>query len=190
MLDKRYYWDDVSDEIGKLFLRYFHKDMAICEVGFASGHFLEFLEASGYYNLTGIEIREEQFKITENRFRNNQMKTKLINADVFDISHQFDAIYSTGLIQCFDEKNRQKLFEHLSKIGNIAIFTVPVIESDRNAESIEKTAVAGCKEYCTGSLLYELSNYYDSVHEGFISKDLTKLDDDFLYFVCMRKNNI
>lgn len=188
MAKKTYYWDKVSEEIGKLFLRYFKKNMTICEVGFAGGHFLEFLESKGYNNLIGIEIREEQFKSTEKRFNNINMKAKLINADIFDVESRYDAIYSTGLIQCFDENNRQRLFKHLAKISPIAIFTVPVIDIDRNVKSKEEVAVTGCKEFCTGSLGYELSNYFNVVREGFIGKKITKIEDDYLFFVCMNEN--
>lgn len=40
-MGKAYYWDKVSNEIGKVIRSTFNKNMSICEIGFSGGHFLE-----------------------------------------------------------------------------------------------------------------------------------------------------
>ena len=62
-MEKRlFYWDAVSEEIGKILLKHLNRDMHICEIGFASGHFLEFLYYEGYLNLSGIEVRDDIYE--------------------------------------------------------------------------------------------------------------------------------
>lgn len=185
--DRGYYWDVISEIVGRIITSNIRADMNVCEIGFAGGHFLEFLESEGYQKLTGIEIRKEQYEDTDKRFKAKNLRAKLINEDVFNINAKYDAIYSTGLIQCFDKEGRKRLIEHLSKMAGIAIFTVPVITQDRNIDSNESVAVAGCQEYCTDTLAYELSMFYDSVVCGIINHEVSKIEDDFLYFVCRTK---
>lgn len=186
MKKRDYYWDRVSEEISKLFKHYFSRNMSICEIGFAGGHFLEYLDLQGYQNLSGIEIREEQFNKTRERFLNRGLKVKLINDDVFNVKNKYDAIYSTGLIQCFDSNVRKKMIKKMSDMASICILTVPVINEDRNLESSEPVAVAGCSEYCTKNLVYELSCYWNLIRCGEIKKEATGIDDDFLYFICQK----
>lgn len=66
----------------------------------------------------------------------------------------------------------------------IAIYTVPEINKNRNENSMEKVAVAGCKEFSTGNIAYELSKYYVSIHVGKINKNKTGLNDNFIYYIC------
>lgn len=183
-MKKTYYWDSVSNEIGKLFCLYFKKQMSICEVGCSGGHFLEFLYGRGYQQLTGIEIREAQYRKTAENFKNKGIIVNLINDNVLSITDRYDALFSTGLMQCLDEKNRLLFIEHLSQMADIAIYTVPKIKVMRNVGSKEEIAVAGCVEYPTGSIAYELSLFYSKVYYGKIDKHKTGLDDILLYFIC------
>ena len=48
MNGKDYYWDEVSQKIGEVFLQNFSKDERILEIGFSCGHFLEFLNENHY----------------------------------------------------------------------------------------------------------------------------------------------
>lgn len=184
-MEKRlFYWDAVSEEIGKILLKHLNRDMHICEIGFASGHFLEFLYYEGYLNLSGIEVRDDIYEKSMIKFREQSIEINLINKDVLETFYKYDAIYTTGLIQCFDEKNREILLNHLSQMAPIAIYTVPEINKNRNVNSMEKVAVAGCKEFSTGNIAYELSKYYVSIHVGKINKNKIGLNDNFIYYIC------
>ncbi|MCI8383221.1 MAG: iron-containing alcohol dehydrogenase [Lachnospiraceae bacterium] len=187
MEKKLFYWDAVSEEIGKLLLRHLNKDMDICEIGFASGHFLEFLYYEGYSNLSGIEVRTDIYQETMIKFSKQNMEIDLMNKDVLEMYKKYDAIYTTGLIQCFDEKERGFLLNHLSQLAPVAIYIVPEIEKNRNKDSREKVAVAGCREFSTGNIAYELSNCYSSIYVGKIDKSQIGLNDNFLYYVCERQ---
>lgn len=185
---KDYYWDSVSNEIGKILQRTFSKDMSICEVGFSSGHFLEWLNDKGYKNLSGIEIREEPFLKTAQKFEKKNLNIDLHLGDVLEYTESYDGIYATGLIQCLDSNYRHKFLAHVSQIADIAIFTVPKIERNgRNQSSSQLTAVAGCREYATGNIPYDLSQYYETVQIGVIDKRITHLEDVFTYYICNRQ---
>lgn len=187
MIRKTYYWDTVSKEIGKILLSVFSKNMSICEIGFSGGHFLEWLHDNGFQNLSGIEIREDPFHRTSEKFRQQNLNINLHLGDVLDYNESFDGIYATGLIQCLDPDHRHKFLSHVSQIADIAVFTVPQIkEGGRNQGSDQPVAVAGCQEYTTGNILYELSNFYDTIRMGIIERNATHLNDTFIYYICKK----
>lgn len=182
---KKYYWDTVSAKIGAILKKNISPDMSVLEVGFAGGHFLEWLNDNNYDNLHGIEIRKNQYMETQRAFSKKGLdRVDLLCGDVLEHDKKYDALYSTGLIQCLDNAKREAFLEHVSKLANIAIFTVPEILSDRNIGANVEVAVSGCEEYKTGNIPYELSNYYDNVRVGKINKSLTHLDDAFVYYIC------
>lgn len=190
-MGKNYYWDAISQIIGNILKSNISRDRSILEIGFSSGHFLEWLSENGYQNLHGIEIRKSQYIDTVTCFKNKGLdRIDLILGDILQHNHQYDAIFSTGLIQCLDEKERKLFFRHVSKLANTAVFTIPVIEEDRNIDSKIEVAVAGCTEYITSNIPYELSLYYDIVRTGIINKKKTHIEDTFQYFICNNKMDL
>ena len=184
MKKRTYYWDTISEKIGKILLETFDPNSSVCEIGFSGGHFLAFLNDKGYKKLSGVEIRKEQYNKTLQAFQKENLNINLINADVLDLNHKYDGIFSTGLIQCLDEQKRAVFLKHVSQMSNTAFFTVPYIPVCRNIDSNESVAVKGCKEYPTGNIPYELSTIYDTVRVGTIKKELTHLKDHIIYYIC------
>lgn len=188
-MKKDYYWDYVSEKIGKIIKSEYNADMSVLEIGFSGGHFLENLYEMGYRKLYGIEIREEQFRQTEKKFKTKGIDIELICGDATEIFDKYDGIFCTGLIQCLDTNQRVKFLEHVSCISNIAIYTVPEILEDRNMESNQKVAVMGCKEYKTGNIPYELTEFYDDVRVGRIEKSKNYKNDMVIYYICSNNNS-
>ena len=184
MNGKDYYWDEVSQKIGEVFLQNFSKDERILEIGFSCGHFLEFLNENHYTNLFGIEIRRDQFEKTKKLFLSKNLNISLSNEDFFNITSKYDAVFSTGLIQWFSPEKRDTFISHLSKISEKAVLTVPKLENDRNLNSNQLVGVAGCKEYKTSNICYELSKHYRLVREGEFSVRNNTEEEIFLYYIC------
>lgn len=184
MNGKDYYWDEVSQKIGEVFLQNFSKNERILEVGFSCGNFLEFLNENHYTNLFGIEIRRDQFEKTKKLFLSKNLNISLSNEDFFNITSKYDAVFSTGLIQCFSPEKRDTFISHLSKISEKAVLTVPKLENDRNLNSNQLVGVAGCKEYKTSNICYELSKHYRLVREGEFSVRNNTEEEIFLYYIC------
>lgn len=191
MKKKEYYWDEISEIIGQVILKTFkNKDMSILEIGFGSGHFLEWMNESRYTKLNGIEIRQDQFLKTKGSFdQKNLNHINLMCGDVLEHNEKYDAIFSTGLIQCLNEIDRKVFEKHVSKLADLAIFTVPEIFIERNINSEVAIAVAGCREFKTGNIAYELSMCYDAVRVGRIDREKTHLDDSFIYYVCEQNHD-
>ena len=183
MNGKDYYWDEVSQKIGEVFLQNFSKNERILEVGFSCGHFLEFLNENHYTNLFGIEIRRDQFEKTKKLFLSKNLNISLSNEDFFNITSKYDAVFSTGLIQWFSPEKRDTFISHLSKISEKAVLTVPKLENDRNLNSNQLVGVAGCKEYKTSNICYELSKHYRLVREGEFSVRNNTEEEIFLYYI-------
>lgn len=186
MNKKNYYWDEISEKIGILLQRFLFKDMKILEVGFSSGHFLEYLNELGYKFLHGVEIREDQYQKTLDSFNRKSLNISLSCGDVLKTNEKYDAIFSTGLIQCLNESNLEKFISHISSLADIAFFTVPELLEIRNTGSKEKVGVAGCTEYPTSNLSFILSNYYDLVLTGRLDS-CSGTEDDFIYYFCKKR---
>ena len=165
----------------------FSPEMEICEIGFAGGHFLEWLDDIGLRNLTGIEIREGQYNKTSELFSQKHLGIRLILGDVLNFDETFDGVYSTGLLQCLNTDSRLRFLDHVSKLADLAFFTVPEIIHSRNMESNQEIAVAGCKEFSTGNIAFELSEFYDSVRVGRMEKTILNNEDTFLYYICRKE---
>jgi len=185
-MEKKYYWDQTSEIISKYLQRYFKEEMEICEIGFASGHFLEWLYSNGYKKLSGIEIRNDQYEATKREFLSKGLKINLMQGDAKKIQKKYDAVFSTGLIQCFDGDEQKDFLSNVSKIADIAIFTVPEIQQIRNENSISDVGVSGCKEFCTGNIPYILSLYYDVVKFEKLEKNEIQNCDNYYIYVCKK----
>ena len=180
----QYYWDKASEEIWKILEKNIKKEDRICEVGCAGGHFLAKLYEEDYKNLSGVEIREDEIKRTEQDFVTQGIIVKFINKNVLDVQEKYDVVFTTGLLQCFKESARATLMQHLSKMAKKTIIVVPEICEDRNDSSEQAVAVDGCEEFITGNFEWELSKYYSVVRSGKLNKEKIGLKDNFLYFVC------
>ena len=185
-MHRDYYWDEVSEEIGRILLRELKREMKICEIGFSSGHFLEWLFENGYCNLTGIEVRREQYEVIRSKFVDKQLPITLIEGDVMSCTKLYDAVFSTGLIQCISVGERKCFLKHISDMAPVAIFTVPKIEKQRNVNSLIPIGVTGCVEYETGNLSYELSEFYERVHVGEFECGTEDDKEIFVYYICRR----
>jgi 2-polyprenyl-3-methyl-5-hydroxy-6-metoxy-1,4-benzoquinol methylase len=184
---KEYYWDAASEQIWKLLERNANREDRICEVGCASGHFLFHLSRQGYKQLTGIEIRQAELAQTKALFEQNHVQADLVCANVLDIEQQFDFVFTTGMIQCFEGRQRRAMLEQLGKMAPKVMIVVPEIIKQRNNGSNQEVAVAGCTEYETGSLEWELFPYFDEIYSGILKKSEIQLEDNFLYYICSRK---
>lgn len=180
----QYYWDAASEEIWKILERNISKTDKICEIGCAGGHFLAKLYDEGYGQLSGVEIREDEIKRTQQDFEIQGISVKLINKDVLEVHEKYDVVFTTGLLQCFRETERAAMMEHLSKMAATTIIVVPEIKENRNIASQQEVAVDGCEEFSTGNFEWELSKYYSIVRSGKIDKETIGLKDNFLYFIC------
>ena len=112
------------------------------------------------------------------------LNISLSNEDFFNITSKYDAVFSTGLIQWFSPEKRDTFISHLSKISEKAVLTVPKLENDRNLNSNQLVGVAGCKEYKTSNICYELSKHYRLVREGEFSVRNNTEEEIFLYYIC------
>ena len=101
------------------------KNVAIIDIGCGSGRILKYLKLSGFQNLYGIDISEEQIRLT---------REKGFTADVFNVfdfletsKKKFDIIFALDIIEHFHKYELIKLFSGffnlLNKNGFLIIHT-------------------------------------------------------------------
>jgi SAM-dependent methyltransferase len=188
MLEKEYtyyyglYWPKASEEIYSLLLRNISKNDEILEIGVGSGHLL-FRLALNKYHVSGIEIRQNAFDKVKAIFDSASLDTKLYCGNVLDHIKNYDFIFSTGLLQCLDEKERVPFVQHVKKISKRCIYVVPEVLSGRNTGSGIETGVSGCAEYSVAAIPMLLSEYYNNVRLGRLEKVINNTES-FLYYIC------
>lgn len=177
------YWPKASQKISDLIIKYAGIKDQICEVGAASGHIMAYLTLRGY-QITGYEIRQKVCLDTNEKFETHGINTRIINDDIMNIDTKYDVLYTTGLLQCLDEKARIQMIEKFSKLSPVVIVVVPEIIKNRNDYSGIEVGVSGCCEYQTDSLGKELNCFFKNIIYGFWSAKELELADNFLWFVC------
>lgn len=177
------YWPSASQHIFDLLKANIKESDCICEVGVASGHIMINLLLEGY-DVVGYENRKEECEKTKRRFEENGIKGNIINEDIMNVQEKYDILYSTGLLQCFDKKNRSVVIGKFASLASKVIIVVPEIAENRYCGSEEKVGVAGCKEYQTGDLIKELEQYFKVMTHGKWESQELGIDESFLYFVC------
>lgn len=191
-LYRQYYGDffpPASRYILDLLQRNLAKEKPVLELGFGCGHILFSLAEKGY-SVSGIEIRKKAFEDTQKKFTEAGFHhVDLFHLDFMEHDKEYDCIYTTGLLQSFDADYRLAMIESISRRCRKAIIVVPDIKTDRNLDSKELPAVAGCPEYRTGNLGLELYRFFPYVRMGRWSRDMLELPDAFLYFICVHLND-
>ena len=183
------FWNPVNTKTKELIMKHAIKGNSLLEIGFGSGHYLAAFSDEGF-NMSGVEIKENTFRNVKEKFDVFYPEIKLIQGDLKNISGYFDLVYSTGLMQCLPKHRRKEFFMHIATLSPKVIYTVPKINIDRNIGSRKKIAVAGCEEYETSNIAYELSKIYKYVESGTWYKDEINMDNDFIWYYCNNPRNV
>jgi hypothetical protein len=129
-----------------------------------------------------LALNKDAYDTVKAVFGSAALNTPLYCGDILDHNKQYDFIYSTGLLQCLEEKARAALLLHVKKISGRCFYVVPETLCDRNMGSIQAAGVAGCPEYSVSGLPILLSKLYDRVRLGRLENVVN--DSDFLYYIC------
>lgn len=180
------YWPKASQCIYELIKKNIIVTDEICEAGCASGHIMANLIADGYH-VTGYEIRNDECIKTRRKFKEMEICGNIIHKDIMDVDSRYDVLYTTGLLQCFKDSEREEVIRKFSEIAEKIIIVVPDIKCDRCYDSGQKTGVAGCAEYEVSHLKEQLKLYFEEVENGFFNAASMELKDDFLWFICKNR---
>lgn len=177
------YWPKASQKIYGFLMDNISLEDKIYEVGVGSGHLLFNLLENGY-KASGCEIRKEQYEKTYKKLKAAGFNHSIFCEDVMVVTDKVDVVYSTGLLQCFCGEKRIQIIQKIASLADRALIVVPEIVEDRNVGDLELVGVAGCAEYCTKGLEYELRKSFDCVQMGKWYSEELELEDDFCFYVC------
>ncbi len=160
------------------------KEEKILEVGCSSAHISLVLKQKGF-NIKGIEIRKEIVDKTNKFLNKKNIQFEIITGNVLNHNEKYDMLWSSGLIQCLNNNQKDFFFEHFIKLANKAIFFVPKrINYLPPTKEDYDIAVTGCEEFPTGDIPFILSKYYNKVKYKIIPKNKIKMDIDFIVYIC------
>ena len=144
-----YEWTPTSEAFYRIIKKFIKKEDKILEIGSSTGHISYRLAKEGY-NITLLDIRKEPIEIAKNNFKKNNIRANFICADIFDYNDKYDIVWNSGLIQCYDDKDKDKLINKLASITNRVLLFYPDVENPSKKRGTNEYRVPGvgdAKEY-------------------------------------------
>lgn len=105
----KYYWNEITN-----YCRYFsHKKSTVLEIGCGNGDLLAGIEGS---RKVGLDFSEEQIKWAKEKYQNNDIDFKVMNASDINLDETFDLIILSNVIGFLDDI--QLVFEQIKKVSH------------------------------------------------------------------------
>jgi hypothetical protein len=170
-MDNKY--SKVSGEIYKILKKYINKEDTVLEFGSSIGHLSCRLASDGYKNLSLLDIRKEPIDIAEKAFIVFGVEANCYHENFFDHKKKYDVVWNSGCIQCCTDPEKYDWIRHANELSNKLILFYPdKAEDQRDNGKCEIKGFDQCKEYST-SIVYDIvSDYYDKVMWGVITKKM------------------
>lgn len=143
------YWTPTSEAFYKILKRFINKEDKILECGSSTGH-ISYRLAKESYDVTLLDIRPESIEVAKKNFSKNKIKAKFICSDIFEHNDKYDFVWNSGLIQCYDNKKKEKLIKKIASITNRMLLFYPDTENPNKKRGMNKYVAPGvgdAKEY-------------------------------------------
>lgn len=166
--DGVYEWTPTSEAFYRIIKKFIKKEDKILEFGSSTGHISYRLAKEGY-NVTLLDIRGEPIKIAKNNFRKNNIRANFICADIFECNNKYDIVWNSGLIQCYDDDDKDKLIKKLANITNRVMLFYPDVENPNKKRGINEREIPGvgsAKEYGIRKIPEIIYTYFTEIYQG------------------------
>lgn len=187
--DRVYNWTPTSESFYRTIKKFVRKEDRILEFGSSTGHISYRLAKEGYH-VTLLDIRKEALEIAKNNFKKNNVKADFICADVFDFTEEYSIAWNSGLIQCFNDDDKDKLMKKLIPISNRVLLFYPDVENTykkRGTNEQEVPGVGDAKEYNIRKIPEIILEYFDEFYHGILEMNEIGLDFDMYWIYAKRE---
>lgn len=135
-------WTRTSEAIYKLILSIIGIKEEILEVGSGTGH-ISYLLAKRGHAITLNDIRNECVEESKKIFESNNLHCKTIPGSFYKIVDVYQFVWNSGLIQCVNGKERERMIKKFSKIGKRVLLIYPDIDSPLKLKGSNKDKIPG-----------------------------------------------
>lgn len=183
-----YEWTPTSEAFYRILKQFIKKKDKILEFGSSTGHISYRLAKEGY-TVTLLDIRRKPIEIAKNIFKEKNIRANLICADIFDWTDEYDIVWNSGLIQCYNDRNKVKLIKKLASITNKALLFYPDVENPNKKRGTNEQSVPGvgdAKEYAIKRIPEIIYEYFDEMYYGILEMNKIGLEYD-MYWIYAQK---
>lgn len=187
--DGIYEWTPTSEAFYRVIKRFIKKEDKILEFGSSTGHISYRLAKEGY-NVTLLDIRREPIEIARNNFEKNNIRAKFICADIFDCNDKYDIEWNSGLIQCYEDSDKDKLIKKLASITDRMLLFYPDVENPNKRRGTDERSCPGvgnAKEYSIKRIPEIIYAHFDEIYYGVLEMKNLGLEYD-MYWICAWKD--
>lgn len=154
-------WTRTSEAFYQTITQLTDKQTEILEVGSGTGH-ISYLLARRGNPITLNDIRAECLVESLHHFQTHGLACETIPGSLYKIKKNFPFLWNSGLIQCLEGKEREKLVKQLATISPRVCLFYPDTDSDTKIKGNNAKKLPGVDdavEYSVGDIP-ELMNIY------------------------------
>ena len=134
--------DETSESVADILTEHVGQGASVLELGSSSGRHLEHLRASGFDDLSGIELNEDAFDVMAEQYpaldRSGTFYADSIENAVEDFADDaFDVVYSVQTLQHI-HPDSEWVFEEVARIAGELLVTVECESPEADAEREER----------------------------------------------------
>lgn len=178
-------WTRTSESLYRIILSFLSPVDNMIEVGSGTGHISYFLAKKGH-SVYLNDIRQECLDQSKQIYAEHGVKCETISGSLFKIKSKFDFLWNSGLVQCLEGKNRQRLIKKLSKISRKVLLFYPDTESQTKVKGNNAKNIPGvddATEYSIGDIPELMNISFYKVVMGELSAKEINLPYK-MYYIC------
>lgn len=186
--DGVYEWTPTSEAFYRIMKKFIKKEDKILEFGSSTGHISYRLAKEGY-DITLLDIRKEPIETAKNNFKKNNIRANIICANIFDHNDKYGIVWNSGLIQCFNDSDKDKLIKKLATITNSVLLFYPDVENPNKKIGTTEHAVPGvgdAREYTIKTIPEVIYANFTEIYQGVLEMNRLRLKYD-MYWIYAKK---
>ena len=136
-----------------------------------------------------LDIRQESIETAKNNFKKSNVRASFICTSIFEHNEKYDLLWNSGLIQCFDDTEKDALIKKISTLSNNLLLFYPDVDNPSKIMGNNMNNIPGvgdAKEYDIKRVPEIVYNYFDELMHGKINKKQIGLSFD-MYWLFARK---
>jgi len=185
---KNGYWAPTSGAFYKILKRFINKKYKILECGSSTGHISYRLAKEGY-DVTLLDIRQKSIGIAKKNFSKDKIRAKFICSDIFEHNNKYDFVWSSGLIQCYNDKRKEELIKKIASISNRMLLFYPDIENPNKKKGMNKCITPGvgdAKEYEIDHIPEITYIYFSEIYQGVLEGKIIGLNYNMYWLYAIK----
>lgn len=167
----------------KLLADKFSNVSSLLEAGSNTGHLSMKLAKKGY-KITLVDRLEISIIEAKRKFLLEGVEAEFIIEDIRNLNGEWDAVWNSGVVQCYPLEIRNELIDKLCHLGKNILLIFPLVEHSGFPKDFNKDispGIKGCCEYSVTNIETIISQSFHEIHDGILEAKALGLNYPFRY---------